>query len=143
MALDIGSDDYIRAAHWQDIDLKAWLKRWPNFHPSEVCTPDTKAVVIYVPFMDALQRVRTRFGKPMHMTSVYRSPAHNKRVGGVPGSQHVKGKAGDCALQRLSDGPVLERIARDEGMTGIGRYPGKRFIHMDLRSGGNATWGRW
>jgi peptidase M15-like protein len=140
----------INVRHYNLIDVdrdlfgnQTWRERWPNFQPYELCSPDTKALKISTEFLDALQRVRIRFDRFMNMTSVYRTEAHNRRVGGVTGSQHVKGLAGDCALLRPSHGPLLERLAREEGMTGIGRYPKKRFIHMDMRPGKSATWGRW
>ncbi|GJL95500.1 MAG: hypothetical protein DHS20C05_19050 [Hyphococcus sp.] len=135
--------DFIIASHWREIELQAWLARWPNFHPREIASKDSGAVKISTDFMDGLQATRRDFKKPMKMTSVYRTPEHNRRVGGVPGSQHVAGLAGDCALAVLSDGPVLEALARKHGMTGIGRYPKQKFIHMDMRPGRLATWGRW
>lgn len=135
--------NYITASHWNQVDLAVWMARWPNFHPSEVCSPDNKSIKIYLPFMDALQMIRDDFGRPMHMTSVYRTISHNARIRGVSNSQHVLGKAGDCALARASDGPLLEELALKHGMTGIGRSPAKRFIHMDMRSGTPARWGSW
>ena len=43
----------------------------------------------------ALERVRTLLGAPITISSGYRSPQLNKAVGGVVGSQHVKGQAVD------------------------------------------------
>ena len=39
-----------------------------------------------------LQPLRLAYGKPIAITSGYRSPEVNRLVGGVPSSQHVKGR---------------------------------------------------
>lgn len=46
-----------------------------------------------------LQPLRDRWGQPLHVNSGYRCPELNEAVGGVPGSQHLKGEAADicCA----------------------------------------------
>lgn len=45
-----------------------------------------------------LQTFRDWYNRPMKINSWYRTPAHNKKEGGVPGSQHVQGIATDIAL---------------------------------------------
>jgi|SRR5689334_9636890 len=44
----------------------------------------------YITFCkDVLEPIWVHFGKPMHITSGWRSEAHNAAVGGVPGSDHI------------------------------------------------------
>ena len=43
-----------------------------------------------------LEPLRKLYGKPVGVTSGYRSEEVNRLVGGVPGSQHTKGEAADC-----------------------------------------------
>jgi len=93
------------------------------------------------PVIAIADEARSRIGKPIRITSAYRSPAYNKSVGGVSNSQHVAFKALDLAappstLRRLYD----ELLAmRQEGQKiAIGRYAS--FIHIDVR-GTNASWG--
>ena len=45
--------------------------------------------------MDYLDKVREAFGKAIIVTSGFRSPKLNKRIGGAPDSQHMKGQAAD------------------------------------------------
>ena len=46
-----------------------------------------------------LDPLREAYGKPICVTSGYRCAALNKRVGGVTGSQHVKGEAADIVTK--------------------------------------------
>ena len=47
-----------------------------------------------------LQPLRDAYGKPIIVSSGYRSPALNKAVGGVPNSQHQYGQAADIQAPR-------------------------------------------
>lgn len=44
---------------------------------------------------ELFEQIRAHFGKPIGISSFYRSPALNKAVGGAKTSQHVKGEAID------------------------------------------------
>ena len=44
---------------------------------------------------ELFEQIRANFGKPIGISSFYRSPALNKAVGGAKTSQHVKGEAID------------------------------------------------
>lgn len=86
-----------------------------------------------------LDEARKRFGKAIRISSAYRSPAYNKRIGGVPNSTHVKFNATDL----VSDSPAKLYLVlmdmRREGLFkgGLGLY--RSFVHLDTR-GHNATW---
>lgn len=60
-----------------------------------------------------LQPLRNAWGKPLTINSGYRCPALNKKVGGVPSSQHVKGQAADVGC---SDPLKLARLALNMGL---------------------------
>lgn len=89
-----------------------------------------------------LQVLRDHIGKPIKITSGYRSPEHNKRVGGVKNSQHLFGKAADIKVSRKSTEAVYAAISDliDQGKMskgGLGLYD--TFVHYDIR-GRNARW---
>lgn len=44
---------------------------------------------------ELFEQIRAHFGKPIGISSFYRSPALNKAVGGAKTSQHVRGEAID------------------------------------------------
>ena len=48
--------------------------------------------------VDKLQALRDRVGKPLIVRSAYRSPEHNRAVGGAPASKHIQGTAFDLAM---------------------------------------------
>ena len=78
--------------------------------------------------MDGLDCIRTTVGKPVIVTSGYRSPSRNTAVGGVVGSLHVSGRAADIKVAGVSPRTVAE-VARQCGFGGIGTYD--RHVHVD------------
>lgn len=88
-------------------------------------------------FLARLEEFRVKWGKPMNITSGYRCQKENERVGGVPGSMHLRGRAVDVAVSPL-DRYAFVKLAYDVGFTGIGI--GKNFIHVDDRENGCNLW---
>lgn len=48
---------------------------------------------------DILQPIRNKYGKPITVTSGFRSPSVNRLVGGSANSQHCKGEAADVKCE--------------------------------------------
>lgn len=124
--------------HWTKVDAVAFRARWPNFSPAEIADRSCGKVLIDPVALDKLQLLRDALGKPLIVTSAYRTPEHNKAVGGAADSQHLKGAAFDIQLAN-HEPAYLEQVARRVGFTGIGRYPANGFIHVD--TGPARTWG--
>ena len=57
-----------------------------------------------------LQGIRDRYGRPMTITSAYRDPVTNRRVGGARFSEHVKGGAADFRIQGVSPWRVFRDL---------------------------------
>ena len=68
--------------------------------------------------------------KPMIINSGYRTPSHNKKVGGASGSQHVYGKAADIVVRGVKPSEVYRQA--DKLFNGVGKY--NTFTHVDTRS---------
>ena len=129
----------INHIHYSRVDMSEW--RWPNFQPHELASKREGALMIDTDALDKLQALRTALGQPMTVVSAYRSPAHNKAVGGAKNSYHMKGMAFDISMVSL-DSVRFEKLARDAGFTGFGFYPHKGFMHID--TGPAREWGpRW
>lgn len=85
-----------------------------------------------------LQLLRDHLNEPIHINSAYRSPAHNKKVGGKPASQHLTASAADIACKSKSPkqlAAIIEKLIKDGVLKfgGMGVYPG--FVHVDIRDG--------
>lgn len=78
-----------------------------------------------------LEELRYRLGgKAIVINSGYRTPAHNRAVGGASKSQHLYGKAADIVVRGVSPSKVYN--AADKLFNGLGRY--NTFTHVDTRS---------
>ena len=122
--------------HFRDVPESAW--RWPSFSPAEIACRGTGAIKINTEAMDKLQSLRNRLGKPLIVRSGYRSPSHNRAVGGDPASKHMLGTAFDIAMSN-HDPVAFAEAARAVGVLGFGTYPRSGFMHIDL--GPARSWG--
>lgn len=82
-----------------------------------------------------LQVIRDLLGRPIRITSGYRTPEHNKAVGGEPNSYHLKGMAADIVVDGMTPTAVQNYLGRWSG--GLGSYP--NFTHVDI--GPKRRWG--
>lgn len=94
--------------------------------------------------IDELQVLRNYFGVPIHINSGYRSPQHNRKVGGSKNSQHLLGNAADIVVEGISPDKVadtIEMLIKEGKMKqgGLGRY--NTFTHYDI--GFNGKKRRW
>lgn len=83
-----------------------------------------------------IQQIRDHFKKPITITSGYRCPTHNARVGGASGSRHAKGQAADIVVQGVAPKKVAQ-YAESIGIKGIGLYETSKdghFVHIDTRT---------
>lgn len=86
--------------------------------------------------VEILQKIRDHFGKPVHISSGYRCPTWNKKVGGVTGSYHLYGQAADIGVEGVSPAEVA-KYAESIGVLGIGLYETDKdghFVHVDTRT---------
>ncbi|WP_188484482.1 D-Ala-D-Ala carboxypeptidase family metallohydrolase, partial [Marivita lacus] len=116
-------------AHFRDVSESVW--RWPSFSPAEIACRGTGSIRINAEAMDKLQALRDRLGKPLIVRSGYRSPSHNRAVGGATRSKHLDGAAFDIAMAN-HDPVAFEAAARAVGFLGFGTYPRSGFMHIDL-----------
>ncbi len=123
-------------SHFREVPDHLW--RWPTFSPAEIACRGTGQLKLHPEALDKLQALRDRLGKPLIIRSAYRSPEHNRAVGGAPRSKHMDGTAFDIAMTN-HDPVAFEAAAREVGFLGFGYYPRSGFMHIDL--GPARTWG--
>jgi len=124
----------IEALHWSEVD------NWPSKHfsPEELACRGTGKIKIDEDALAKLEKLREMLGKPMIINSAYRSPEHNRKVGGAKNSNHMQGVAFDVRMDN-HDPEKFERLARKCGFTGFGYYPASGFMHID--TGKPRVWG--
>ena len=82
---------------------------------------------------------------PLIVSSGYRCPEHNARVGGVPDSQHVQGRAADLVPRGITARELHRLIMkahyehRLSCLGGLGLY--RTFVHVDTYMTGKLR--RW
>jgi GH24 family phage-related lysozyme (muramidase) len=85
-----------------------------------------------------MERVRSRFGKPVIITSGYRPPAINRSVGGASSSEHLYDAPGVGAVDFYVDGAPI-RVVQDwcdrEWPYSVGYGAPKGFVHLGIRQG--------
>ena len=99
-----------------------------------ICSEALKdKVLIDVDFVKGpLQKIREHFGKPIMITSGYRTQEHNTQVKGASGSYHLKGMAFDIHIAGVS-ALTIAKYAESIGVKGIIIYPTGR-THIDNRT---------
>jgi uncharacterized protein YcbK (DUF882 family) len=111
------------------------MKLSEHFTLKEFMSPDSDTVPADIlanlkRLAKALEGVRKLLGnKPIHITSGYRTPAHNKAVGGKHDSYHMRGVAADIEVEGWNPHDVQEELKSWSG--GMGSY--NTFTHLDIR----------
>jgi uncharacterized protein YcbK (DUF882 family) len=85
---------------------------------------------------EQLQILRNHLGERIMISSAYRHPAYNKKIGGKSNSYHLRAMAADITVK--SETPrqlkaIVEKLIEQKKVKfgGIGLYPG--FLHVDIR----------
>jgi len=89
-----------------------------------------------------LQVVRDLVCEVISINSAYRSPSHNKAVGGAKNSLHLQGKAADIVIENYTPSQVyyiLKQLIREDKISEGGLSEYKTFVHYDIRK----TRARW
>jgi hypothetical protein len=111
----------------------------PYFTGEELACRSTGGLLLADGFAEKLLILRTKFSKPMPVTSCCRSSEYNLKIGGAPDSFHIydsprHGFIGTCAIdisiQNPTDKGDLMSLAWQLGWS-IGFN--KNFLHLDRR----------
>ena len=72
-----------------------------NSHPEVYNIPSHEAIANLANLSKWLEVLRSRAGAPIIINSGYRSPQLNRRIGGVPTSNHLTGCAADIRVKNM------------------------------------------
>ena len=107
-----------------------------NFKVKEfACKDGSDKVLIDINLVEKLQELRNYLGKPITITSGYRTDSYNRQCGGAENSYHIKGQAADIYSSDIK--PIIIALwAEFNGLGGIGVYldRSQEFVHLDTRS---------
>ena len=103
-----------------------------HFKLNEFACKNSEAVIISEKLCYILEAIRMHFGKQVTITSGYRTPEHNAKIGGAVRSQHMLGLAADIKIPGVKPSDIAA-YARTLMPTygGIGTY--STFTHIDVR----------
>lgn len=112
------------------------VKLSKNFHLKEAECKCGKCseTLVDLDHVKKLQKLREDLNASIKITSWYRCPNHNKKVGGSDNSIHKKGSATDIQVADMHPDEVADAC---EKFDGLGRYDS--FTHIDSR-GSKARW---
>lgn len=96
--------------------------------------PPEEYMVYILTCIEQLQYVRDKINRPIIITSAWRTPEHNKAIGGTKNSLHLKGMAVDSRAIGLPLFLYYSYLLKYTKFRGYGYYRWKNFIHSDLRS---------
>jgi zinc D-Ala-D-Ala carboxypeptidase len=82
----------------------------------------------------AIWSIETFFGRKVVVSSGYRNPWHNADVGGKEDSYHMKCMAADIFIPGVDKSRLIAYAYRNGLVGGLGCYPGRGFIHIDVRA---------
>lgn len=98
-----------------------WWAGIKYFKPTEFDSPDApgSGAMMDKDFIKKLDAAREQSLLPFKINSGFRTKEHNKKVGGTPGSSHVRGKGADIAA--LTSGTRLRVVKAllDAGFTRV------------------------
>ena len=96
----------------------------PSFKVREFACKGSDVVLLDDELVVLLQCIREHFGKPVYITSGYRTAAHNAAVDGSKSSQHLLGRAADFYVEGVPVAAVAayaETLLPSRGGIGVTR----------------------
>jgi uncharacterized protein YcbK (DUF882 family) len=110
-----------------------------HFRLSEFACPCCRRVMLHPKLLGKLVELRKILERPVYITSGYRCPRYNQKIGGVVNSYHCIGLAADIKVKDINLINLLE-ICENIGFGGIGFYEKKNFLPLEVRPTKHTRW---
>lgn len=122
--------------------MQAQWDKYPNFKKAEFDCKATGENNMQHEFMEKLQAIRREYGKPMQITSGFRSVKHPiEAKKSHSNGEHTQGFCADVACENSTERFRLVQLALKHGITRIG--VAKTFLHLGIGGAGlpnNVIW---
>lgn len=104
-----------------------------HFKVKEFRCKDGSTIIFVDEYMvSILELLRKKLEKPIIITSGYRTPTHNEKVGGTKYSYHMRGQAVDIKVNGIPAKKVAEEL--DNLVEGCGIIVYESWVHFDVRN---------
>ncbi|WP_245271045.1 YcbK family protein [Hoeflea phototrophica] len=87
-----------------------------------------------------LKTVEQHYGRPVVVTSGYRSPKRNRRIGGASGSRHTSCEAADIQIEGVSKWQLAKYLRTMPNRGGVGTYCHTESVHIDIGNPRDWNW---
>ncbi|MAY63138.1 MAG: hypothetical protein CML29_13080 [Rhizobiales bacterium] len=87
-----------------------------------------------------LKAIERHYGKPVVVTSGFRSPKHNRKIGGARSSRHTTCEAADIQISGISKWDLAAYVRSLPGRGGVGTYCHTRSVHVDVGTKRDWNW---
>lgn len=87
-----------------------------------------------------LKTIESRFGRPVVITSGYRSPSYNRRVRGAKKSLHMYCAAADIQIAGVSKWTLANYLRAMPERGGVGTYCHTNSVHVDIGPARDWNW---
>jgi len=101
----------------------------PHYRAKDFASLGNRWIRSHRELIAGLERLCTLLGRKARITSAYRDPAHNARVGGAKSSQHLYGLAVDIDERDRLPTPTVEALRVFSGLGSLG----PNVLHVDVR----------
>ena len=115
------------------MDTDANEKVGKHFKVREFACQDGSQVVFVDDYLvSILDILRNQVGKPVYITSGYRTPTRNKKVGGAKYSYHMRGMAADIRIEGMTAKEIANKLNKIIPF-GCGIIVYASWVHVDTR----------
>lgn len=87
-----------------------------------------------------IKKVERHYGRPAVITSGYRNPKHNRRIGGARNSRHTSCDAADIQVDGVTKWQLATYLRTMPGRGGVGTYCHTKSVHLDIGTERDWNW---